>query len=155
MSIASSLIVEDRAQVDGRRSVREHHTDHVGEVHAIAYLAESGADVSAALAPRAAQLEALLSDRDIQQNVARIMAGDYADVSAQHASLGEIRAAIRALYQTGSGEIIGRLAGFLLTLTDAQLRTLFNMTQAQVNALKTRLQARFNELTAMLAAVGE
>ena len=155
MSIVSSQVVEDRAQIDGRRDVREHHTDHLGVVHAVNYLAESGADIQAALTARAPQIAQALADAEIAQALGFIYSGNYAAVTAQHATLADIRAAIRAAYQTETGERIGRLAGFLLTLTDAQLRTLFSMTQTQVNQLKTRLQAKVDAMTALLTLVGE
>lgn len=155
MSIVASVIVEDRAQIDGRRAVREHHTDHLGVIHAVSYLAEALADVQAALTARVATLTQALADAEIARSLSFIYEGNYAAVTAQHATLADIRAAIRAAYQTETGERIGRLAGFLLTLTDAQLRTLFNMTQTQVNQLKTRLQAKVDAMNALLALVGE
>lgn len=155
MSIVSSQVVEDHAQRDGRRAVREHHTDHLGVVHAVSYLAEAAADVQTALAARAPQITQVLADAEIARSMSAIYDGNYAAVTAQHATLADIRAAIRVAYQTETGERIGRLAGFLLTLTDAQLRTLFNMTQTQVNQLKTRLQSKVDTMTALLSLAGE
>ena len=155
MSIVSSQVVEDHAQRDGRRAVREHHTDHLGVVHAVSYLAEAAADVQTALAARAPQITQVLADAEIARSMSAIYDGNFAAVTAQHATLADIRAAIRVAYQTETGERIGRLAGFLLTLTDAQLRTLFNMTQTQVNQLKTRLQSKVDTMTALLSLAGE
>jgi len=155
MSIVSSEVIADSVQIDGRRAITERHVDHLSVGHLVQYMAEAGDDISARLAPGALQLAIYLSDVEIRQDLAVIALGDYSDVTANHASLADVRAAIRALYQTGRGEIIGRLAGFLLTLTDAQLRTLFAMTQVEVVALRLRLQAKVDALSAVLSAAGE
>jgi hypothetical protein len=155
MSIVSSIIVEDHAQVDGRRSVRERHTDHLGAVEDVSYLAEVGADVATAMTTRVAILEARAAETEMTRNIAFIVAGEYEKVTANYITVADARATIRALYQTENGEIIGRLAGFLLTLTDAVLRTLFTLTQAQVNQLKTRMQAKVDALNVVLTMVGE
>ena len=155
MSITTSVIVEDHAQIDGRRAVRERHTDHLGVFHFASYLAQAADNASTIMAARVAILEAHLAATEMAQNIAFIMVGAYGSVTTNHISVADARAAIRALYQTGSGEIIGRLAGYLLTLSDATLRTLFSMTQSQVNQLKTRLQGKVDALNAVLTAVGE
>lgn len=56
MPIVSSIIVEDHPQRDGRRAVREQHTDHNGQHHYAMYLAEPAANVSAMMTARAATL---------------------------------------------------------------------------------------------------
>lgn len=63
MSIVSSAIVEDHAQIDGRRSIIEHHTDDQGVVYAVFYLAEAEAVVEEMLPIRAALLEAALAEQ--------------------------------------------------------------------------------------------
>ena len=118
-------------------------------------MAEAGADVTAAMTARVPQVEAQLAVAEMVANFTAIYAGNYGAVTAQHNTLDTVRAALRAAYQTATAEQVGRLAGFLLTLSDAQLRTLFNMTQQQVNQLRPRLQAKVDDLTAVLTAVGE
>lgn len=151
----SSTIIEDREQKDGRRSVRELHIDALGKEHIIQYLAESGADVNARMTARAAELDDQLSKQEVENDIKLILEGRYSEVTNDYATLSDIRAGLRAFYQTTTGQDVGRMATFLLTLTDAQLRTIFNMTQAQVNQLKSRLQSRADELTAVLEAQGE
>jgi len=155
MPITSSVIVEDAVQVDGRRHCAERHTDHLAVQYFVRYMAEVGADVAAAMAARVPQLDAQLVEQELQKDLALILSGNYAGVTAQYAAIADVRAFLRAFYQTATGEQVGRMAGFLLTLTDAQLRTLFNMTQTQVIQLKLRLQARVDALNAVLTAVGE
>jgi hypothetical protein len=155
VSIVTSIIVEDRAQIDGRRAVRERHTDHLGAVADVSYLAEADANAAAIMTARVPLLEAGAASTEMARNIAFIVVGEYEQVTANYITVADARATIRALYQTENGEIIGRLAGFLLTLTDAVLRTLFNMTQAQVNQLKTRLQTKVDALNVVLTMVGE
>lgn len=155
MPITSSTIAEDRPQLDGRRYVTERHVDHVSVIHWIRYMAEVGADVLATALARASQLNQNLIDQELSKDIAAILDNRYADVTAQYAAVADVRAALRAFYQTASGQDVGRMAGYLLTLSDAQLRTLFNMTQGQVDTLKVRLQARVDALTAVLTATGE
>jgi hypothetical protein len=155
MPIASTTIINDRPQRDGRRCVSERHVDHVGVALLIHYIAAAGADVLAVALARVADLNQALIDRELAKDIAAILDGRYADVTTVHAAIADVRAALRTFYQTASGPDVGRMAGYLLTLTDAQLRTLFNMTQAQVGNLRTRLQARVDALNAVLTAVGE
>lgn len=155
MSITESTIVEDRVQADGRRAVRERHTDHRGLVECVDYLAEPDADASATMAARVAQIESRQAASEIERNIANILAGDYVAVTSHYATLADIRAALRLFYQVATNTQVGRMAGFLLTLTDAQLRNIFNKTQAEVDQLKVRLANRVSELNAVLGAAGE
>lgn len=56
MPIVSSQIVEDRAQIDGRRSIRERHVDHAGNEQFVSYLADAVANVAQTMSDRVAQL---------------------------------------------------------------------------------------------------
>jgi len=74
MPLLSSRIAEDSRQIDGRRWVREQHTDHVGAVHEIVYLAEAGQVVD--LAASATRLDAQLTETEIAANEAEIIGAD-------------------------------------------------------------------------------
>lgn len=74
MPIISSRIAEDARQIDGRRWVREQHTDHVGVVHEIAYMAEVGQVVD--LTASAARIEAQLMEQEITANETEILGAD-------------------------------------------------------------------------------
>ena len=69
MPITSSTIVSDATQVDGRRRVLERHTDHVGGIHDVSYLASAGDDVSLMLPIRAALIEDQLAAAEIAANL--------------------------------------------------------------------------------------
>lgn len=155
MPIVSSLIHEDHAQHDRRRSVTEHHTDHLGVLHRVSYLAEVGTDAQAVMAARVSSIENGLAQAEVQRDIDHILSGDFGAVTSQHATMTDIRAALRALYREGSGEETGRVAAFLLTLADARLRALFNITQGQVAALRGRLQTRADVVADLDGLVGE
>lgn len=73
MSIVNSEILEDRAQVDGRRHVRERHTDHLGQTYEVSYMAEAGADVAATMAARVPILEAQLAELELAANESEVL----------------------------------------------------------------------------------
>jgi hypothetical protein len=72
--IVSSVITEDRRQVDGRRSIIETHVDHTGAVVQVFYLAESAADVAATMAARVPMLEAQAIARELDANELEVLA---------------------------------------------------------------------------------
>ena len=72
--IVSSTVVEDRAQVDARRMVREQHTTDDGRVLMVDYLAESGADVYTQMTARVPTLNAQLADAEMAANLAEVLA---------------------------------------------------------------------------------
>ena len=156
MPILSSSVVVDAAQLDGRRHVIEHHTDHVGVIHPVFYLAEAGADVTLPLAARATQIADGLRETEVADNLGRILSGEpLTAITTVHVDGATLRQRLRLLFQTATGEPACRLAVFLQSLTDAQLRAIFGITQAQVPTLRTRLQARIDKLNALLAEAGE
>lgn len=60
----STYVVEAHAQIDGRRYVRETHTDGTGTQHVVDYLAAVGTDYAAVLVVHAQQLEQQLADAE-------------------------------------------------------------------------------------------
>jgi hypothetical protein len=65
MPIKSSTIVEDSPQIDGRRYIREVHTDDVGVEHHVTYLAESKEDVEAILPIRVSQIDEQIAEKQV------------------------------------------------------------------------------------------
>ncbi len=155
MAIVSSVISEDSVQLDLRRAVIEHHTDHLGGLHAVNYLAEAGADVAATMNARVAQIEAGLADTEVQRNIGNILSNNSGAITTQHVTVDVFSAAVRELFLEGSGEDIGRLATWLLTLSDARLRGVFNISQGEVAALRSRLQTRADVVANLDGLVGE
>lgn len=138
MPIISSVIDQDSAQADGRRAIRELHTDHVGKQYPVQYLAASDFNASAALSARVAILEQTLNQAEISANVAQISAvGSLASPTLVYSTAAQNFAALRVAYQTASRIEAVMIGDFLSTLTDTQLRNAFNMTQGQVDNLRT------------------
>lgn len=67
MSIVNSVVNVGHAQIDGRRYVEELHTDSVGVVHRIEYLAAVGTDTDAEAAARAIRLAEQLAEVEAAQ----------------------------------------------------------------------------------------
>lgn len=64
MPIVSSTHTVGHEQADGRRYVTEQHTDDLGAVHLIDYLAAVGADYVAIRTARAAQINEALAEAE-------------------------------------------------------------------------------------------
>lgn len=143
MSIVNSTIIEDRVQADGRRCVRERHVDHLGRAHDATYKAASGANVAAAMAARVVKIDAMLVERELNENEARALDGPFVGPTLQFCTAAQIRTRIRELYRTATAYGLCRLAWYIqrLSLTDNQLKTVFGVNDAQLPALKVKLAA--------------
>jgi hypothetical protein len=138
VAIVSSAIAEDAIQRDGRRWLREHHTDHLGIVHVIAYLAAAGHDAAAALLARVAAIEAKLRDAEIAANIASVTTeGRFAEVTLVHSTVAQNRAALREAYRVATRVEAIMIGDYLNSLTNAQLQSAFGLTSAQVTSLRT------------------
>lgn len=156
MPIVTSVVVDDSPQADGRRWIREHHTDQLGVVYERAYMALAG-DVIDVNAPVAA-LNQHLVETELRRNLTQIYAkGPLAVVTSDYATLANIRAGLRAAYRTAQRAQALALGAFLDTLTNGQLATLFNVgnPSAELTALRTRLATKATQWTEYLAAAGE
>jgi hypothetical protein len=158
-AITGSVIVEDRAQADGRRWIRERHTDHTGEVHFIVYMAAAGANATTAMTNRVALIEEQLAAAEMSRNISQIDRDGIEPlnpvITLQHTTIDQLGAEVRARFQSATGAKAAVIAEWLLTRTDAQLRNAFGMTQTQVNSLKTRLQSKVTILTNLRNQTGE
>ena len=76
MPIVLSEIVEDSVQADGRRYVRERHTDNLGRVQFVVYLAEAGANASATMTARVLDLDAALVAAELAANANEVLGGE-------------------------------------------------------------------------------
>jgi hypothetical protein len=148
MAIVSSQIIEDRVQVDGRRSVRERHTDDLDSVHDVSYLAEAEANISTTMAARVAQIEASLLEAEHQANLSAV--GESGNgATFRYTTQAQFLVRLRILYAVSTGLracFIGRWF-HLASLADATLRTLFGITQGQVGGLRTKFSNQNTLLT--------
>jgi len=158
VSISSSVVLWDQRQLDGRRYVRERHTDHLGVPHDVDYLAEAVQDVSAGLSASAARVVDGLEQDEIGRDLVAIYQdGDAAGVTTAHATIGNIRVALREAYRMAARNQALALGAFLNTLTNAQLAALFGLANPSVEltALRTRLTNRAAQWATFVAATGE
>ena len=152
MPIVSSVIVEDRAQRDGRRRIREQHTDHLGKVIPFTYLAAAGFDATAAMNARVVAIQNDQRDAEITVNIARARLGSSA-FTFDYSTLAQNLVALRADFQTATGQTAAGLAKSVLgfNLSDAQYTTRFGVSGVQLTDLKTRLAnmaGKFDDINA-------
>ena len=158
MPIVSSVTEDVAPQKDGRRYVRERHTDHVGVDHVRTWLADADADLPAALSAYAAALPEMLKQAEIQKNIDLAktqgsLAKPY--ITAVHMTVQEGGAALRAYYKTAvEGEAI-LIGDYLNTVTDQQLMNAFqiNATQA-ANLRANKLVPAASKAAAVRAETG-
>lgn len=156
MPIVSSVVVWDQPQSDGRRYIREQHTDHLGAAQFRDYLVAAGVVVADGFPAIVAILDQALIDAEIQKDLAAIYAdGPLAVVTTDYVTLTDIRAALRDAYRTATREQAFALGAFLNTLTNAQLGTLFGVSGAALTALRNRLQTKAAQWAEYIAAAGE
>ena len=62
--VSSEYVLEGHTQADGRRYVNETHTDHLGGLHLVSYLAAVGADYAAIMASRVPGIEERLAEEE-------------------------------------------------------------------------------------------
>ena len=154
--IISSVVVSDQPQIDGRRWIRERHTDHMAVVYFRDYVAVAGLVIADGFPAVVAILNQHLTDAEIARDLANIYErGNLAVVTTNYVTLVDIRTALREAYRTVTREQAFALGAFLNTLTNTQLGTLFGVSGAGLTALRNRLQIKATQWAEYLAAGGE
>jgi hypothetical protein len=156
MTISSSIYTTGHAQRDGRRYVREVHTDHLGTEYVFEYLKDDATDANAVLAGRASRLAVVLAEREYRDRIEEdAWSALQHQTGAQFADRfrGEYRSSVRARCAYMAWWIIRRLAAG--DFTDAAVRNSFGMTVTQYNTMKARWQALHDNWDAVIAAQGE
>lgn len=139
MTIVSSVIDSDAPQKDGRRWIRELHTDNLGLVHERNYLVEPDYDAVAALADYAVWLDDYLVKNEVYQNTQSVlMNGAAATYTFNYSTQDQNAAVLNEAYTTNKyrGVDLINIGEFINALTDTQLMTLFAMDQVTVDALR-------------------
>ena len=152
--IVASQIVEDATQVDGRRHIVERHTETDGTIHEFRWTAEVGQDATAGLAARATYIDSKLPEVESERLVNAI-ADDEEIPARKYATPAAVLRALRNRLREAEPFQIARLARFLLTRSDAELRAVFSIEQAAVAALRERLRAKKDAYDAAMAVEGE
>lgn len=157
MPIVSSIIAATDTQKDGRKWIRELHTDHVAVQYVRHYLTAGNADVNAALAAYAAILASNINLGEIASNIAAVTAnGSLAVITFVYSTAAENRTALRVAYQFSTRTEAIMIGDFLSSLTDVQLQTIFAMTAGQVTTLRTNKLTPAASLAASIrAAAGQ
>lgn len=157
MAISSSVIVEISVQSDGRRWVREVHTDSFGIQYGRQYLATAILDLNAALAAYATILDSNNTLQEIAANVSSVLInGSSAIVTFNYSTAGQNRTALREAYRNSTRVEAIMLGDFLSSLTDGQLQTIFSMTSGQVTTLRTnKLTPAATQAAAIRVAAGQ
>lgn len=156
-AIVSSVIVEDSAQIDGRRYIRERHTDSFGVVMEVLYLGAANTNAAAVMAARVASLEESQKQNEISANVANALSDDTPAPTFRYSTAADLSAELRRLYKTARGRDAFRLGWYIesFDLTNAQLRNLFGIQAGQEAAVNAKLDDFAAKYEAMREAVGE
>jgi hypothetical protein len=157
MTIVSSIIEEISLQKDGRRWVREAHTDHVGVKYIRSYLAAADEDTEAGLAAYALQLGENTRLGEILSNIADVTAnGSLAAPTTNYSTPAQNFAALRLSYAVATRVEAIMIGDFLNTLTSQQLQNAFGLNASQVTTLRTNKLTPAATLAASIrAAAGQ
>lgn len=155
MSIVSSIVIENIIQIDGRRFVRERHTDQLGATYDVVYYGPANDDPSVILAARVATIEDSLDASELGENMQRAL--DQKPPTFNYTTAAKFRQKLRELFQTLSGWDLTRLGKFVnsLNLSDAVLKALFGVNDAQLVVLKAKLSALASKYDDVIAQVGQ
>ncbi len=157
MSITTSVIIRAIVQGDGRYSVDELHTDHLGKQYPRSYLADAGLDRSAILSAYAIWLANDLADREFERLIGTLELG----FSLSHQTAAQFGARYRERYRTSTALECGYLATWILNhidagdFTDTQVRNAFGLTTNQYTTLKAKMTTLRTNYLAVLASAGE
>ena len=159
MSITSSVVTVEHAQVDARRWVRETHSDAIGVAQIIDYLGASDAATTAQgiANARVAGLNESLADAEAREKCSI----DANPVPFRWQTAGEFLDRLRAVYRNLSREQLARLATWITKRLDAgdvtatQLRNAFGLTAGQWTTLEAKMRALRAHWEAIDAAAGE
>ncbi len=157
-AIIESVITGDSSQADGRRAITERHSDSLGEVYFITYMAESGQDVTTILPVRAQQILEQRESQELSNLSNWIIAPTNEpplEETFRYASQARYFAVLRERFQSATGLTAIRIAQRLSTLTNPQLRVIFDYTTAQATALRSKLTTMVDLANNIRSQVGE
>jgi hypothetical protein len=149
-------IIIGHAQIDGRRYVREIHSDAQGVIADLEYLAAIGADTNAIAAARSTEIVETLARSEAK----RMVEIDAAPV-LRFQTGAQFLVRLRSLYRGARRERCAKIAAWIIhrldagDVTAAQLRNVFNLTVQQWNTLETKLRALASSIAAIESAEGE
>ena len=143
MAILSSSVVSMSPQIDNRIAVIEQHTDSLGVIHQITYLAPAGTTASQAAttcANRDASMSAELKAREIAANIAAVSTlGLNAVLTFIESTPTQNATAVRQVYAAMTQTQAIFTGEYLSTLSDATLQAVFGLSAGQVTTLRTNV----------------
>jgi hypothetical protein len=159
MAITSSVVTVGHAQIDGRRWVREVHSDAQGEAQTVDYLGSSDAATTAQgiANTRATVLNLSLADAECVYK----LSVDASPAPLRWQTAAEFADRMRAIYRSATKEQLARLAIWVTRridlgqVTALQFRTAFGLTAGQWTTLETKMRTLRTNQEAVDAAVGE
>lgn len=160
-TITNSQIVEDHAQANGERRIRERHTDSLGRVREFAYTCDAEFDEQAAMTSRASGLIALLAGHEIEQVLGAIASAEPDDVTLvvptlDYATNAAAVAVLKDRYQGSKSIALLNFSFVVDQIGDNGLKNLFGLNDAQLASFRTKLAAKIalrEELAAMIGDV--
>ena len=156
MAIASSTIISERTQADGKvRTIELHVTDAGTEIF-IEYDRAPGADKNAILTAHAVKVWDQVVDHECSSFIQADITPVFKDTN-KNTLAAWFREAYRNLEKDElvpyAKWILNRIAGG--DFTDAQVQTVFGLTVAQWTTLKAKMQTFIDARDTLDAAVGE
>ena len=155
-TIANSVIASQSPQADGRIWVHERHTDTLGIIYDIFYLAADATGLAAHLSASAAQVLANAVASEIANNISSVETiGKFAVPTFAYSTVAQNVAALRIAYAAATQTQAIFIGDYLESLTDVQLENAFGWTAGQVATLRTNyLIPAQTSATSIRAAVG-
>lgn len=153
MSIVSSIIASQSVQTDGRVWVTEAHTDQLGVIYNITYLAQDSSGISAHLANSATNLAAQLTANEIASNIAALTTqGKYATPTLNYSTAQANAAALCAAWASMTATQAIFVGEYLNTIPASGLTAPFGWTLAQVEAAQTTYFIPYAAMAASIRA---
>lgn len=156
MPIVSSDITNDYTQLDGRRYINVRAADHLGGIFRATclVLGQTPAEVLAAMVT---QFESQAKQAELDRNLANALSDDTPAPTFEWCTKLEFAAVLRQTYREARARVAARLAWYIdqFSLTDNQLKNLFNVNDAQLPALKARIATLAAKYVDMQDEVGE
>lgn len=135
--ILKSEIIDDSPQHDGRRHIRERHTDHTGKTHDVFYTAEADADVATYMSERVGLLEDALRDEEVENLRSYVMAGqpiEFVHCTREHF----LRAILPEMLSTDNAYTLLHGAPLMDAVSDSELLAC-GLSPEQVTAVRARV----------------
>ena len=156
MAIVSSSILEDRLQIDGRRSIIEIHIDHLGNEHQFVYMSSN--DYIIDLTSSANRLNNQLHDKELRSNFNEFFSDDNirdGNMSFEFSTQQEFFVILRERFANAIGIDAIKIGRQLSKLTDLQLKNLFGYNNLQTFNLRNKLNTILSIVQNIRDQVGE